>query len=75
MNNVKIAVLGLCVLAAIICSAALVAAPERVSSVCCSGPGDCGAGEKCCDALSIGLPDCDPEVPGYCRSACIPGVQ
>lgn len=35
--------------------------------VCCSGPGDCAAGERCCD---LGYPDCAGEAPGYCRSAC-----
>jgi hypothetical protein len=66
-----------CSLGLILYSAAsLFASSPRVSWECCSGPGDCDVGEKCCSPDEVGLPSCDGgDYPGYCMSACVPGKR
>ena len=49
----------------------LAAAPVS-SSTCCSASTECGEDEVCCSGESLGLPDCDGEGPGYCRTNCLP---
>jgi hypothetical protein len=65
----------ICALSLVLYSATSLFASSRSSYVCCSGSGDCNAGEKCCQAEGLGWPACDGgggDSSGYCMSGCIP---
>jgi hypothetical protein len=39
--------------------------------ICCGTPADCPGSDKCCAPDAVGMPDCDPERPGYCLATCV----
>jgi len=51
--------------------ASLMAKPKGEDYTCCSSDSDCG-GITCCDAQSMGAPDCSSEAgaTGYCLTTC-----
>ena len=52
----------------------LLARPTE-SATCCSSPFECESHEVCCAPEAVGLPECDPEKPGYCRTECVPTLR
>jgi hypothetical protein len=67
--RVAVAVIGLVLVVA--SAKPLWAAPRRSqeAAMCCGSQSDCGS-ERCCDPQSLGLEDCDPNAPGWCRATC-----
>lgn len=43
---------------------------QTATGVCCGGPRDCATGESCCDPVSMGRPDCDLDLVGFCQTTC-----
>jgi len=66
----QMAVVGICAFVLMWSSMSLQAEPELVD-LCCGGPGDCGAGDRCCPPEILGLSDCSDTDLGYCRTSCV----
>jgi hypothetical protein len=65
----------LCLFVAMAYSATALDAAPLVHDGCCSSPGDCGSGEKCCPSGSLGLPDCGEGASGWCTIGACPALS
>jgi hypothetical protein len=69
------AVAVLVALAGVAAGAQTLLARPNESATCCSSPFECESHEVCCAPEAVGLPACDLEKPGYCRTECVPGFR
>jgi hypothetical protein len=49
--------------------------PNGEPPTCCVGPSDCGTGQTCCDAESLGLDPCNAAAPGWCCDVPLAGAD
>ena len=69
--RIRLVGLVLCFAAMWYCGTTLLAQPTE-EWVCCTENESCDVvGGKCCDNVSIGMPECDTQAAGYCMTACV----